>query len=446
MYGPTSSNDQPATPSLDREAYFVAAYELLAARGYEAVTIAALCERLNVTKGSFYHHFDDMPTFVMAFADRWTTWMSHRGDQLAAIADPWRQLESMQNDQYELMVGAESAIRAWARTNPHLAAAVSAVHQILEPICFSTIRMRTGDIELSDLITRTSFLMIGGIQLRLEPVAPERVLLRLVEFGRRTHDVKIELMRVDGVLRSRVHERERAGYPIDPAWHKPHVPGLPLSRDPDQSATDRPRPRAAQTRIRDRFFATARDILSRQGPRGVTMMALCDELNVNRGSFRHHFGTMPSFVEALTHQWEDATVAKLEQFRTGSNPAFGVACFLQQILEGANPIESAWRAWGHADPEIGQSILRVDKAREQLVVEALAHFHPDPSIAELLAEMTVDLIIGVQQPQPAITFDGAVWIAVEWSRRILRLDAEFQISQGKPTFTVKGPITRNGLY
>ncbi len=56
---------------LSRSAYFEAGLELLAERGHGGLTIAALCERLGVTKGSFYHHFDDMAGYVRLLLGHW---------------------------------------------------------------------------------------------------------------------------------------------------------------------------------------------------------------------------------------------------------------------------------------------------------------------------------------------------------------------------------------
>ena len=67
MPAPPVPQSQTA-PTRDRDAYFAAAYELLVTHGCGGVTIAALCDRLGVTKGSFYHHFADMAEFVAAFA------------------------------------------------------------------------------------------------------------------------------------------------------------------------------------------------------------------------------------------------------------------------------------------------------------------------------------------------------------------------------------------
>jgi AcrR family transcriptional regulator len=48
-----------------------AGFELLADGGPGALTIGHLCERLNVTKGSFYWHFTDIQAYRATLVDAW---------------------------------------------------------------------------------------------------------------------------------------------------------------------------------------------------------------------------------------------------------------------------------------------------------------------------------------------------------------------------------------
>ena len=43
--------------------------DLLASSGFNGVTIEALCERLGLSKGSFYHHFKGMPGYQIALLE-----------------------------------------------------------------------------------------------------------------------------------------------------------------------------------------------------------------------------------------------------------------------------------------------------------------------------------------------------------------------------------------
>ena len=109
--------------TLTRDHYLAAGLDLLADGGVSAVTIAALCNRLRVTKGSFYHHFDDVAGFHEALLACWEAGTYEAIDAARAVADSHKRLGVLK----ELAVGAhheaESAIRAWGRSY-ELAAAV----------------------------------------------------------------------------------------------------------------------------------------------------------------------------------------------------------------------------------------------------------------------------------------------------------------------------------
>jgi TetR/AcrR family transcriptional repressor of nem operon len=67
-----------ATPSKER--LLAAAKELFLARGYAATTVDAICEKAQLTKGSFYYSFDSKEELGLAVLD----WSLGRGVQLLA--------------------------------------------------------------------------------------------------------------------------------------------------------------------------------------------------------------------------------------------------------------------------------------------------------------------------------------------------------------------------
>jgi AcrR family transcriptional regulator len=105
------------------EDYFAVALELLAEGGSAALTIANLCERLGVTKGSFYHHFDGQPAFRDALLRHWEAQVEEViAPQLAAVPDPHERIELLKQLGVAVDHRAETALRAWARTDPVVAA------------------------------------------------------------------------------------------------------------------------------------------------------------------------------------------------------------------------------------------------------------------------------------------------------------------------------------
>ncbi len=150
----------------DRESYFRAAYDLLAEHGSAGVTVAALCDRVGVTKGSFYHHFIDLPDFVEALATRWQAWVEHIIDTCLAEPDLLRRYELAANNHVVLVTGAEPAIYAWARTEPAIAGAVHVVltrgYELGEKLYGPV----TGDPRVATSLTRMMIAALQGMQQR----------------------------------------------------------------------------------------------------------------------------------------------------------------------------------------------------------------------------------------------------------------------------------------
>lgn len=104
-----------------------AGYAILAEEGIKVLKIDRLCERLGVTKGSFYWHFDGMPTYRSALIAAWADLrdedrldFDHMGgltprDRLAAM------MSSLVSPRHWTL---ERAMREWARSDAAVAESV----------------------------------------------------------------------------------------------------------------------------------------------------------------------------------------------------------------------------------------------------------------------------------------------------------------------------------
>ena len=105
-------------------AYFDAAMDVLAARGFSSLTIAALCSEVGVTSGSFYHHFGSWDGFVDALMRDWE--QRETTDLIAGIRgvpeDAETRLELIVDVALTVPHAAESAIRSWSYNNGVVAA------------------------------------------------------------------------------------------------------------------------------------------------------------------------------------------------------------------------------------------------------------------------------------------------------------------------------------
>jgi len=170
---------------LTAERYFEEALELLGEQGSQALTIAALCERLDVTKGSFYHHFGGMPTFVDELLAYWEREHSERLIELSqAQPDSSLRITSLTEFAVNLPHASESAIRAWGRSSPDVAAVVERVdghreeHVIESLVALGLLRER------ACVLGRLALDLLIGIQTREVPPSPDRTRTLLQEIER----------------------------------------------------------------------------------------------------------------------------------------------------------------------------------------------------------------------------------------------------------------------
>ena len=161
---------------LTAEDYFREALDVLGDYGSEALTIAVLCERLQVTKGSFYHHFGGMPGFVAQLLEYWEREHSER---LIAISkaqpDPALRLSTL----IELAVGLphapEAAIRAWGRSNAEVAEATARVDKRRERHVVDAVVAMGVERPRARLLGRISLNLLVGVQHREHPVDLKRL-------------------------------------------------------------------------------------------------------------------------------------------------------------------------------------------------------------------------------------------------------------------------------
>ena len=119
----------PVTTSgrLTADDWIQAGFELLADGGPNGLRIGPLCDRLAVTKGSFYWHFTDMSAYRAAVTDAWGSLHDERRRSFERMhcADPRQRLTVMMQtlvrpDHWAL----ERAMRVWALTDEGVLASV----------------------------------------------------------------------------------------------------------------------------------------------------------------------------------------------------------------------------------------------------------------------------------------------------------------------------------
>lgn len=168
-----------------KDEYFRVAFELLAEHGATGVTIANLCTALDVTKGSFYHHFESGPDFMRAFLVDWESKYAKPAVENARdIADPVERLNRLKPLVVGLYHEAESAIRALARTDDYAAEVQSRVDAERLQVVTDSIAALGIDVAGASDLAHIAVAMLVGAQHMSRPVDREQLARQLDGFER----------------------------------------------------------------------------------------------------------------------------------------------------------------------------------------------------------------------------------------------------------------------
>lgn len=104
--------------------YYEQAFRILGVGGSSALTISALSDALDVTSGSFYHHFGSWNGFVAGLVEHWEQEQTARVIELTRPdPNPLARFDRLMQLAVALPHAAEAAIRAWANNDPIVAQA-----------------------------------------------------------------------------------------------------------------------------------------------------------------------------------------------------------------------------------------------------------------------------------------------------------------------------------
>ncbi|ANE81631.1 TetR family transcriptional regulator [Mycobacterium adipatum] len=119
----------PSGNRLTIDDWLQAGYAILAEDGIKTLKIERLCARLKVTKGSFYWHFDGMPSYRAALVEGWRNLRDEDRSQIEAIGElpPRERLAQMMTSLVSPRHWTlERAMREWARSDDTVADSVRA--------------------------------------------------------------------------------------------------------------------------------------------------------------------------------------------------------------------------------------------------------------------------------------------------------------------------------
>jgi AcrR family transcriptional regulator len=159
-----------------KDDYYRSALDLLAGGGVDALTIANLCGRLNVTTGSFYSHFESIHAFHTAFLEDWAEGRVYLlKEQVDGVADPLERIDVLRRIAVSVHHEAESAIRGWSRTSPLVAGYQRRVDQTREHVLVEAFLDAGHAADDARILARIGLTILVGSQ-QIEDTVDRRML------------------------------------------------------------------------------------------------------------------------------------------------------------------------------------------------------------------------------------------------------------------------------
>jgi AcrR family transcriptional regulator len=159
--------------------------KILGEAGVKGLTIERMAEELNLTKGSFYHHFKDVRDFqeqlIAYWADQYLSTSSSLPDE---PGDRMALLDQIMEQAFSPVTEPEVAIRAWAQQDEMVRAFVGRVDATRHAFVLQVFQSVTGDEGQARLMADLLFSIAIGSITALPRISPERVLELYKEFKR----------------------------------------------------------------------------------------------------------------------------------------------------------------------------------------------------------------------------------------------------------------------
>jgi len=143
-----------------------AGLNLLAEHSIQQLTIDALCKKLHVTKGSFYHHFKGREDYLERMLDHWVSdWTVESMRQADTAASPVERFDAIVESSNNLPHGPETSIRAWAQRDALALHFLEKVDSMRMDYLFDIFNEVSGDSKRARLLSRIGYSLFVGTRM-----------------------------------------------------------------------------------------------------------------------------------------------------------------------------------------------------------------------------------------------------------------------------------------
>jgi AcrR family transcriptional regulator len=159
--------------------------KILAQDGRNGLTIDNMTEAMGVTKGSFYHHFNNVGDFneqlIAHWADQYTSTSAAIPEDSVELLTL---LDRIMEEGFRSVIAPEAAIRIWAHQDEQVRETVEKVERTRKDFVLKVFRSLTGDEDKAQMMTDILFTMMVGSIIALPRIPSSRVVEMYTEFKR----------------------------------------------------------------------------------------------------------------------------------------------------------------------------------------------------------------------------------------------------------------------
>lgn len=151
-----------------------AGLNLLETESIQRLTISALCKRLGVTKGSFYHHFKNREDYLDRMLEHWVqVWTVTRMKEFGTSGNALERYKRMVNVAIHYPMNVEISIRAWAQQDKLAMKYLQQVDSIRIEYLRSIFEELCGDKERAVLLSKIDYMLFVGSRMVSPPIMGE---------------------------------------------------------------------------------------------------------------------------------------------------------------------------------------------------------------------------------------------------------------------------------
>ena len=154
---------------------------------------------------------------------------------------------------------------------------------------------------------------------------------------------------------------------------------------------------------RQRWLTAGLQALANEGPEGLRIMPIAEQLGVTKGSFYWHFKNLDEYQAALLEEWEKSYTQEaihcLENDK--ADPASKLRIWITGAAYADFKLDRAIRSWSLNNPAVREVRARVDQDRIDYLTKLLREVGWSKDEALTLAQWTYCAWVGYA------TLDGA---------------------------------------